>query len=541
MTSRRDFLIGSAAAFAASSATSSAAPTKSLVGLVHSTHKKLVKPVEGNHPLDLEIVRDMVWKAIGYGKPKAGSLEKKIKPGSWVVIKANYCYLGTMPGYRPGDDSDMRVWRAVMEYVARFSKAKRITLAEGGSYRRLQDPKNDRNTIQQNGKRVDLTNYVWSDVDFPGSAGTIEAVLADFNKRYPDKKFDYVDLAYDVKRDAAGNMLELPVPVRNGVGSFSNRKEYFVTNTVLECDFLISCPVAKVHENCGVTCCFKNYVGTGPRIAYGEAMMTNQGLHNLHSVDTRIDPFVGDLAAFHPPDYNVVDMIRGLQATEHNNRQPDQMIRNNIVMAGEDPVAVDAIVDKLMGFKATDIDYQHHAVARGLGTYDMKRIDVIGDEPDKYVQKWAKPRTWYARANRDWRVTGNASAASQPVTPASLDSAAWKRFTSFGDMLDLVAAAGDAPSYAATATVKCEGGRKGSLWLGLTGKGTVELNGQQIMQEEGVTRFRAGQFRQEIELRPGVNTFVFKVQPANGKAAIAAFVAGPENNGDSLEGVTWSA
>ena len=49
----------------------------------------------------------------------------------------------------------------------------------------------------------------------------------------------------------------------------SGRKtEYFVTNTITKCDFLISMPVAKVHENCGVTCCFKNYVGTGPRIAY---------------------------------------------------------------------------------------------------------------------------------------------------------------------------------------------------------------------------------------------------------------------------------
>ena len=138
-------------------------------------------------------------------------------------------------------------------------------------------------------------------------------------------------------------------------------------------------------------------------------------------------------------------------------------------------------------------------------------------------------------------MTGDSSAVSQPVTPASLNSKAWKRFTSFGDMLDLVAAAGDAPSYVATATVKCEGGRKGSLWLGLTGKGTVELNGQQIMQEEAMTRFRAGQFRQEVELRPGDNTFVFKVTPASGKAAIAALVAGPDNNGDTLEGLTWSA
>ena len=108
-------------------------------------------------------------------------------------------------------------------------------------------------------------------------------------------------------------------------------------------------------------------------------------------------------------------------------------------------------------------------------------------------------------------------------------------------MLDFTAAVGDAPAYAATATVKSDGARKGSLWLGLTGAGTVELNGRKIMQEEGLTRFRCGQFRQEVELNAGENQFVFRVQTSNGKAAIAALLVGPENNGDSLVGATWVA
>ncbi len=526
MTTRREFLIASAAALAASAQT----PQKSRIGLVHSTHRKLAKPVSPDHELDYEIVRDMVWQAIGYGKPKAGSLEAKINPGSWVVLKPNYCYLPGQPGYRTGDDTDMRVVRAVMEYVARNSKAKRITLAEGGSYRRLQDPSQG-NVVMQKGERVDLTTCDWGSDNFPGLGGSYGALLKEFNEKFPGKSFDYVDLAYDVKRDAAGNMLELPVPKLNGVGSFSRKTEYFVSNTILDCDFLISLPVLKVHENCGITCCFKNYVGTGPRIAYGERAMTNQGLHNLHSVDGRIDPFIGDLAAFHPPDYNVVDMIRGLQYTEHNNRQPDQMIRTNLVMAGEDPVALDSAAARLTGFNPADIDYLRMAVARNIGTYDLNRIEIIGDEPDRYARKWAKPRSWWARSNRDWKVTGDASA----------DIARWKRHTSFGDMLDLVAAAGDAPAYAASATVKSDGARKGFLWVGLSGKGTVELNGRQVMQEEGTTRFRVGQFQQPVELRPGENQLIFKVQPANGRAAVAALLVGEDNKGDSMEGATWVA
>ncbi|HUP03408.1 MAG TPA: DUF362 domain-containing protein [Bryobacteraceae bacterium] len=527
MTTRRQFLLASAAALTAASQT----PAKSRIGFVHSTHKGLAHPASPGDDLNYELVRDMVWKAIGYGTPKAGSLEAKIKPGSWVVLKINTCFLPGQPMYRTGDVTDFRVWKAVMEYLARNSRARRITLAEGGSYRNMTDTSQG-NIVMQDGQRVTGSNIIWGPEDFPGVKGNWEGVIKDFAQQFPDKTFDFVDLAYDVKRDEKGEMLALPVPVRNGVGSFSNKKEYYVTNTVLNCDFLISVPVVKVHENCGMTCCFKNYVGTGPRIAYGARNMTNNGLHNEHSVDTRIDPFIGDLSTFHPPDYNVVDFIRGLQYTEHNNRQADQMVRTNVVMAGEDPVAVDAIAATAIGYNPADIDYLHMAVARGIGTYDLSRIDVAGDDPGKFAAKWGKPRTWYARCNRDWRVTGDPS-----IPPAN-----WKKATSFGDMLDLVAANGaEAPQYVASATVRNEGTGKGFLRLGLTGKATVELNGRQIMQEEGVTRFRPGQFQQAIELQPGDNQVVIRVQPADGKAAISALIAGPENNGDSLKGATWSA
>jgi hypothetical protein len=130
MTTRRGFLLSSAAVLAASAK----APERSRIGFVHSSHRRLLKPVSTDHALDYELVRDMVWKAIGYGKPAAGSLAAKIKPGSWVVLKPNYCFLPGQPMYRTGDVTDLRVLRAVIEYLARYSHARRITIAEGGSY-----------------------------------------------------------------------------------------------------------------------------------------------------------------------------------------------------------------------------------------------------------------------------------------------------------------------------------------------------------------------------------------------------------------------
>ncbi|HEY2012066.1 MAG TPA: DUF362 domain-containing protein, partial [Bryobacteraceae bacterium] len=291
---RRDFMLASAQAAAALSLRGMA-PEKSRVGLVHSTHRHLVKPVSPEHPLDYQIVRDMVWKAIEYGKPAAGSLGAKIKPGSWVVVKPNIVFLKAQTGYASGDVTDHRVVRAVIEYVARNSRAKRITVAEGGSYRGLKDPTTD-NVVTQDGVRVDASTFNWGADEFPGVGGSINSMLKEFGDQFPGRTFDYVDLSYDAVRDASGQLARLPVPVLNGVGAFSNVKEYFVTNTIRNCDFLIAIPVAKVHEQCGITACFKSYVGTGPRIAYAAPRaFSNRLLLDSYSVDNRIDPFIADL------------------------------------------------------------------------------------------------------------------------------------------------------------------------------------------------------------------------------------------------------
>ncbi|HSW51577.1 MAG TPA: hypothetical protein VLH09_15430, partial [Bryobacteraceae bacterium] len=85
---RREFVLSSAQAAAAVSLFGMA-QEKTRVGLVQSTHKRLRKPVSPEDPLDYQLVRDMVWQAIDYGRPRAGSLEAKIKPGSWVLVKPN--------------------------------------------------------------------------------------------------------------------------------------------------------------------------------------------------------------------------------------------------------------------------------------------------------------------------------------------------------------------------------------------------------------------------------------------------------------------
>jgi uncharacterized protein (DUF362 family) len=530
--SRRQWLQASAQGLAAL-ALRAAPPEKGRLALVTSSHNKLLKPSSMEDPLDYARVRDMVWKAIEYGRPRAGSLAAKIPPGSWVVIKPNIGSLPPRQVYLPGDVTDMRVTRAVLEYVAEKSRAARVTLAEGGTYRRVGDPEPG-DAIRQNGVHVDGLTFDWTG-EFPGFQGTVSAMLRELGARFPGKLFDYVDLSYDPMRDEAGQFQWIEVPkAPNGVGAFGNRKVYVPARTIVGCDFLITVPVIKVHNQCGLTACLKNYVGTAPRSVYGSARAFSNGkLHSEYSVDGRIDPFIADLAAFHPPDYCVADNLLGLQYSEHGIGREGQQLRNNTILAGEDPVALDSLAAGLIGYQPADIDYLHMASQRGMGSLGIENVDLAGDDPARIRRKWGKPKNWYGRCNREWRVSQDAAAPMQ----------SWDRITAASDTLHLAKwrplASADI-SYRAAARVTASGSRKGFLWVGARGRVTVSLNGQKVMEEEGATRYRVGQFQAPVELRPGENLLVFDVKPLAGDADLSVLLAGADNDGDTLEGIRWA-
>jgi uncharacterized protein (DUF362 family) len=526
---RREFLLTTGCA-AAGLAWADA--PKARVGLVQSSHKKLVHPASIEDPLDYPMIRDMVWKAIEYGKPKAGSLEAKIRPGSWVVLKPNIAFLGSQDSYRSGDVTDFRVIKAIMEYVARKSQARRITIAEGGSYQAVHTK--GMWEISQNGVRVDAETFDWGDKEFPGWGGTLGGMLREFGAQFPGRQFDYVNLNLDALRDTAGAYRYIEVKrSESGIGAFGARSSYCITNTIQNCDFLINVPVMKVHADCGVTACLKNYVGTAPREVYAPSWRySNRILHDEYSVEDRIDGWVVDLGSFHPADYSVVDGVRGLQYTNHNNRKPDQMVRSNLVLAGEDAVAIDSVVTKIMGFNPWDFEYLHLAAQRDIGTMDSGRIEVIGDDPGRATRRWAKNTVWHGRCNREWLVTGNPSAPTR----------SWKRVTIPTDTLHLAKVAGEAApgtAYAAAMRVRADGTRKGFLWLGVHGRLSAVVNGNKVLEEESTAACHVGQYKVPIELKPGDNRLEFQVRGLQEAPQVSALLVGAGNDGDTIEGIRY--
>lgn len=74
-----------------------------------------------------------------------------------------------------------------------------------------------------------------------------------------------------------------------------------------------------------------------------------------------------------PCDYAVIDGIMAMEGDGPIYGSPLQM---NVVLAGDDAIAVDAVATTLMGLDPSDIGYLLMAGEENLGTMDMGRIDV---------------------------------------------------------------------------------------------------------------------------------------------------------------------
>jgi len=204
-----------------------------------------------------------------------------------------------------------------------------------------------------------------------------------------------------------------------------------------------------------------------------------------------------------------------------------------MILAGEDPVAMDALAANLMGYQPADIEYLQMASQRQMGTMDLRDADVSGDEPDRLRRRWGKPNNWYGRCNRVWLVTQDAAA----------DIKAWERYTTISDTLHFTRwrpPSSDAAAYRSAVRVIADGTRKAFLWVGARGRFTAFLNGQKVMEEEGITRYRVGQFQKPVELRSGENLLVFELKPQSGQADLSVLLVGTRNDGDTVEGIRWT-
>lgn len=139
-----------------------------------------------------------------------------------------------------------------------------------------------------------------------------------------------------------------------------------VVRGVMDADVLINLPVAKSHGTTTVSLGMKNFMG----------LIWNRWV--LHSFKD-INEGIADLCSLFRPGLTIMDASRPL--VDGGPGGPGKVVPLNTIVAGVDPVAVDAFTVTLTpwyGKHRTPYQIEHIVAAsrRGLGTVDLARLTV---------------------------------------------------------------------------------------------------------------------------------------------------------------------
>ena len=140
---------------------------------------------------------------------------------------------------------------------------------------------------------------------------------------------------------------------------------FAIAKTAWEADIIISLPVIKTHIRTGITCGLKNMKGVLP------------GREKKRTHQLGLDRGIVDLNRVAKPKFTIVDGIVGTQGTHSD--EADR-VPLNLILAGSDVVAVDAVCAAVAGFDVKDILHVQLAAEANLGVADLSRIEVRGEK-----------------------------------------------------------------------------------------------------------------------------------------------------------------
>ncbi|HIH86471.1 MAG TPA: DUF362 domain-containing protein [Methanosarcinales archaeon] len=139
---------------------------------------------------------------------------------------------------------------------------------------------------------------------------------------------------------------------------------------VLEHDVVVSIPVMKTHMHTVVTLAVKNMKGCLWR-------RTKVDLHMLAPIkdlnDKPLNIAIADTASVLRPHLSIIDGTTGMEGLGPSAGQAKKL---DLVVAGIDPLAVDAVACSLMGLNAEDVPHLRICAERGYGVIDISKIQV---------------------------------------------------------------------------------------------------------------------------------------------------------------------
>ena len=150
---------------------------------------------------------------------------------------------------------------------------------------------------------------------------------------------------------------------------FSRLGKLYLPNTVLGADLLVSMPKLKTHHWTGATLSMKNLFGVVPGGVYGwpKNVLHWAGIHEC----------IADLHSLFPRQFAIVDGIVGMEGNGPIQGTPKKA---GLLIAGSDPVAVDATCCRVMQIDPFQIGYLRLTSGRRDSHVMERNIRQIGEE-----------------------------------------------------------------------------------------------------------------------------------------------------------------
>ena len=462
------------------------------VSVVRSDYDRLDDQVAPDQNLTRAQIEAVVRAALA----ELGGMQAFVGPGDdWVMIKPNIVRASARGR---GDITDAYVVWALVKMVHEVNPHARISIAEGSA------------------------GFI-----SPGHPEAMEA--ADVTDGFANTGF--AEIADDP--DLAGatiDFIDLNFEESHLVRSIATGDEYWLPDCVNECDVFINVPVIKLTNTIGFTCAMKNMVGIMPGMKYGWSKCDgfppgsgNPGLPNHRR--GRYDEMIVDIAGMAGIDLNVVDAIVGMERARVED-EGGKAKRLNTIVAGADPVSVDAVCTHLVGFNPDDFEFITLGHRLGFGVGELDQIEVVGQELAEVRSRFEKKPGWddrshYGQSNRTWILKGPFPLANEDrwqPDPATLSPQpgedGWSQPVYFwDDKINLKAHFGRqrncvAYAYAEFTALRSQ---EAELWVGSDESMVVWINGEEVYRFERSRRHDLPNDEEVIQIRQGRNTVLVEV------------------------------
>jgi uncharacterized protein (DUF362 family) len=292
------------------------------LGLVAGVERRLVlpeevwamAPTETPQPLAAKVEGTNWAQLAGDAIQKLGGMKKFVNPGEVVVVKPNMAWDRTP---ELAANAHPLVVRQVVELC-----------------------------LEAGAKQVKVLDHTCDDARKAYGASGIKAAVEGIKD--PRVVVPYVD---------ERRFVDLTVEKAKAL------KKWLFYKDILEADRFINIPVAKQHAETRLTMCLKNMMGA----IGGWRGRIHVGIHQN----------IADMNLLLRPDLHVLDCTRILLRNGPKGGKIEDVAVKNLVFAGPDPVALDAIGAGLFGLKPEELGYIVKAHQAGRGEMDLAKIKVV--------------------------------------------------------------------------------------------------------------------------------------------------------------------